>query len=163
MGLSVTSEAFPESGFIPQRYTCDGVDESPPVEWEGVPDGAESLVVILEDPDAPQGLFTHWIVYDIPREVRRLEPDERAAGKMATNDFHVREYRGPCPAPAEEGEAEHRYVLRVYALDTPSLIIHQSATRHEVEMAMKDHVLDDAQTSGVYRRAPAPEHPHKKA
>lgn len=149
MPFRIISDSYRESQPIPTRHTCDDVDLSPAVRWEEVPEQAKSLVLILEDPDAPQGTFTHWVLFDIPANVKGLREGEDGVGKSALNDFRVTGYRGPCP-PAEHDA--HRYFLRLYALDVEMLGPKEGAPPDVVRDAMANHILAEAQTMGTYKR-----------
>lgn len=150
MAFQVTVAAWPEGGPIPKQYTCDGANVSPAAEWSGEPAGTKSFVLIMDDPDAPAGTWNHWLLYDIPAQVRRI--DEGAAnppGLGGVNDFGKPGYGGPCPP---RGHGRHRYYLRVFALDTPSLGLKPGARRAEIERAMGKHILARAAHMGVYER-----------
>lgn len=152
-GLLVFSEAFVQGQPVPVRFTCKGEDTSPEVRWEGAPAGTRSVAVILEDPDAPGGVFTHWLVYGIPANQTELAegiPKEKevAGGiRQGGNDFGKYGYGGPCPPP---GPAHH-YVLAVYALDTP-VTLGPGAERQALESAMKGHVLASTHITAVFGR-----------
>ncbi len=158
--LVLTSPAFAQGETIPIDHTCDGADQSPRLEWSGVPGGARSLVLLVTDPDAPGGTFTHWVVFDIPPEEQALEPSRPEGPRLANgatqglNDFESMRYRGPCPPHG----ATHRYVFRLYALDTP-LALPPGSARAEVEEAMRDRVLGVGELVGVYERVPAVREP----
>ena len=121
MPLTIRTPVFHEGGSIPARYTCDGEDVSPPLEWSGVPEGAKSLALTCDDPDAPSGLWVHWVVFDLPPSVTGLaegvppNPEISGGGRQGKNDFRKIGYGGPCPP-----SGTHRYVFTLYALDSPS-------------------------------------------
>ena len=146
------SLAFAEGGMIPQKYTCDGADVSPPLSWTGVPEGTRSFVLICDDPDAPSGTWVHWVLYDLPATVRELpeqvptdrEPD--VGGRQGTTDFRRIGYGGPCPPGGT-----HRYFFKLYALDR-TLGLPAGPTKKRVEEAMKGHTLAEAQLMGRYSR-----------
>ncbi len=150
--IKVTSSAFEEGQMIPAKYTADGEDVSPPLEWEGTPDGTASIVLISDDPDAPVGTWVHWVIYDMPPDVRSLpegvEAEERLenGGVHGTTDFHRLGYGGPAPP-----SGTHRYYFKVYALDK-MLELGPGATKGEVEKAMKRHILAEGQLMGTYKR-----------
>jgi Raf kinase inhibitor-like YbhB/YbcL family protein len=154
MAFILTSTALRDGEQIPGKFTCDGENRSPELVWGGTPQGARSLAVILHDPDAPSGEFTHWLRFDIPPGVTRLPPsggrDGVTPGVAGTNDFGEPGYGGPCPPP---GDPPHRYQFTFYALDVPSLNLGKGATRDEVEAAMEGHVLANAILEGQYGRA----------
>src|SRR5207253_5365420 len=134
--ISITSPSFQASGDIPAKFTCDGTNVSPELQIGGVPNEAKSLVLIVDDPDAPRGLFTHWIVWNIdPKTTRMAENSAPTAGVQGTNDFGKRNYGGPCPP-----SGTHRYFFKIFALDT-KLELKPSARRAELDAAMRGHVL----------------------
>ena len=149
MALKLVISAFPESGAIPQKYTCDGANVSPRIEWTGAPQQAKSFALILDDPDAPSGLFTHWLLYDIPASVHSLEEGYKPAGAThtGTNDFGKHGYGGPCPPGGT-----HRYFFKLYALDTATLSVPAGGRRAELDRALKGHVLEETQYLGKYER-----------
>lgn len=149
MALKLVISAFPEGGAIPEKYTCDGSNVSPAIEWSSAPPQAKSFALILDDPDAPSGLFTHWLLYNIPPPAHSLEEGHRPSPPAAsgTNDFGKRGYGGPCPPGGT-----HRYFFKLFALDTASLEVHGAAKRSDVDRAMKGHVLEQSQYMGKYQR-----------
>ena len=150
--FSVKSSAFAEGAAIPKKYTCDGADVSPALEWAGAPAGTKSLVLIADDPDAPVGTWTHWIAWNIhpghalPESVQKTETLADGT-RQGQNDFRRIGYGGPCPPPGKP----HRYFFKLYALDT-KLDLKTGAPRSELESAMKGHVLAQAQVVGKYGR-----------
>jgi len=148
MALKVESPAFSNGGRIPQKYTCEGKDISPELRWEGAPSGVKSFVLIVDDPDAPRGTFTHWVLFDIPAVESGLIEGSKQ-GKPGRNDFGKLGYGGPCPP---KGHGVHRYFFRLYALDIPSLGLKEGVSRADVEAAMKGHILAQAETMGRYER-----------
>ena|SRR5690349_7531991 len=149
--LTLNSSAFTEGGTIPSRFTCDGENRSPPLEWSGVPDGTQGFALIVHDPDAPRGDFTHWVVFDIRAGVRCFD-DGAAPIQVALegiNDAGNVGYRGPCPPP---GHGAHRYVFELYALDISHLALGEGAARQEVERKIEGHILAKAQLTGTYER-----------
>lgn len=152
--MKVESPAFKSGDVIPKRYTCDGENISPPLVWLGYPKEAKSFVLIVDDPDAPAGTFTHWVVYDIPINEPSLKenfPKDGQVGsvKQGMNDFGKIGYGGPCPP---KGHGYHRYFFRIYALNIESLGLPPGATRKQVESKMKGHILSEGYTMGRYRR-----------
>jgi len=147
----LTSTAFSQGGEIPVKYTCKGEDLSPPLSWSGVPEGAKSLVLICDDPDAPRGTFVHWVVYNIPSSASGLpegvpaEPSLEDGTLQGTNHFGKIGYGGPCPPP---GPA-HRYFFKLYALDT-TLELPPGATKEQVLKAMEGHVLAETELVGTF-------------
>jgi Raf kinase inhibitor-like YbhB/YbcL family protein len=144
--MKVTSSAFQEGGNIPSKFTCDGSDSSPPLQITGVPSEAKSLVLIADDPDAPSGLFTHWLVWNIPPQTNSIAEGNAPKGVQGTNDFGKSGYRGPCPPPGT-----HRYSFKVFALDR-ELDLPPAAKRSQVDAAMKGHVIAQGELVGRYAR-----------
>lgn len=155
MSLTIASSAFPHGGAIPARYTCEGQDRSPPLQWVGVPAGTRSLVLIMDDPDAPdpaapQRTWVHWVLYNLPANCNALPEGVRVlpAGTLeGTNDWQRTGYGGPCPPIGE-----HRYFHKLYALDVvlPDL---GRPTKSQLAQAMQGHVLAEAHLIGTYRKA----------
>ncbi len=152
MAIQVVSDAFAEGQQIPEKYTCDGQNISPPLRWTGIPAAAQALALVVDDPDAPSGLFTHWLVYGLPPQTTGLPegvpPGETVAGggRQGRNDFGRIGYGGPCPP-----SGSHRYIFTVYALDAP-LDLPAGATRRQLFRAMEGHVIDKGQLIGRYQR-----------
>lgn len=152
MAIRVMSDAFADGQQIPVKYTCDGQNISPPLRWSGVPAEAQELVLVVDDPDAPSGLFTHWLVYGLPPRTAGLPegvpPGETVpgGGRQGRNDFGRLGYGGPCPP-----SGSHRYIFTVYALDAP-LNLPPGATRRQLFHAMNGHVIDTGQLTGRYQR-----------
>lgn len=147
--FTLTSPTFTDGGMIPHECTCDGINRSPGLQWGGAPLNAKSYVLIMDDPDAPHGTFTHWVRFDIPESVRRLEAGQPVGGLDAINDARQPGYYGPCPPP---NDPPHGYRFTLYALDVPSIDLGQRATRREVEQAMHEHVIAQTQLMGRYQR-----------
>lgn len=157
MSLKITSPAFAANRPIPAKYTCDGENLSPPLAWTGVPPGAASLALIMDDPDAPAGTWVHWVLYDLDATAPGLpeglpKRDELDGGGVqglcwGVDRFSRLGYQGPCPPPG----APHRYRFRLYALHAP-LRLAPRATKAEVLKAMAGHVLAQAELVGTYRR-----------
>ena len=145
--LVLTSSAFARGDGIPRRYTCDGEDLSPPLSWSGAPAGTRSLALIVDDPDAPVGTFTHWVAWGVGAESEGLG-EGAALSSEGRNDFGVTGYRGPCPPP---GHGPHRYFFRLYALDHDPEFA-RGAGREELEAALEGHVLAAAEFLGRYER-----------
>jgi len=143
--LKITSPAFEANGEIPNKYTCDGADINPPLHIEGIPKETQSLVLIMDDPDAPGGTWDHWIVWNIP-PVDTIEEDS-VPGTEGRNDFRRQAYGGPCPP-----SGTHRYFFKVYALDT-TLDLPPTATKADVEQAMEGHILAQGELIGRYSRS----------
>ena len=152
MSLTIASPAFQHGDAMPARYTCEGENVSPPLEWSGVPAGTRSLVLIVDDPDAPdpaapRRVWVHWVLYNLPASCIALTEAVRAlpAGTLeGTNDWQRTGYGGPCPPIGR-----HRYFHKLYALDVvlPDL---GRPTKLQLEQAMRGHVLADAQLIGTY-------------
>lgn len=159
MALTVTSTAFEQSGSIPSRYTCEGDDTSPPLSWSGAPPGTKSFALIVDDPDAPdpekpQRVYVHWVVYNIPAATTSLPEDASKEGLPAgsvqgKNDFGKTGYGGPCPPIGR-----HRYFFKVYALDT-QLTGLSSPTKNDLLKAMEGHVLGSGEIMGTYQKGAA--------
>ena len=145
-GMKVTSSAFHEGGNIPQKFTCDGSDTSPPLQITGVPSETKSLVLIADDPDAPGGLFTHWLVWNIPPQTNSIAEGNAPKGVHGANDFGKPGYKGPCPPPGT-----HRYSFKVFALDR-ELDLPSGAKRSQVGAAMKGHVIAQGELVARYAR-----------
>lgn len=147
MSLHVTSSAFSEGQAIPEKYTCDGQNVSPPLTWSGGPANTKSFALICEDPDAPSGTFTHWVLYDLPGKTTQLAEGSSGGGKEGANGFGKKGYGGPCPPPGKP----HRYYFRIYALDTDSLGS-AGSSKENVAAAMKGHILAEGHLMGTYQR-----------
>lgn len=148
MALHVSSPAFLDGQTIPQKYSCDGENVSPPLEWDGTPDRAKSIAVICDDPDAPSGTFTHWLLYDIPAATPRLGEGAANTGKAGLNSFGKIGYGGPCPP---HKDAAHEYVFHVYALDVASLG-KPGLSKSDLTAAMEGHVLAEGELTANYGR-----------
>jgi Raf kinase inhibitor-like YbhB/YbcL family protein len=152
--MKISSTAFDEGGMLAPRFTCDGAGVSPPLEWTDVPDGTQHFALICEDPDAPSGVFTHWLLYDLSGRTRELEEDVpkdavlSIGARQGTNSFGNIGYGGACPPT---GDREHRYFFKVYALDS-HLAVRPGASKNELLDAIRDHVLAEAQLMGKYKR-----------
>lgn len=157
MTLRITSPVFAADGDIPEKYTCQGEDIAPPLHWEGVPDNAKSLVLIVDDPDAPDPAaprmtWVHWLLYNIPPESSGL-PEGATASDLppgtleGVNDWQRAGYGGPCPPIGR-----HRYFHKLYALDTllPDL---KQPDKSALEAAMKEHVIEQSQLIGCYEKS----------
>ena len=153
MTLSLSSPVFQEGQDIPIKYTCEGQDISPPLTWDEPPSGTQCFVLIVDDPDAPRGVFTHWLLFNLPADSRELPEavpthNELASGALqGKNDFGKIGYGGPCP-PA--GPAHH-YRFTFYALDQ-LLDLTAGASRKQVTDAVKGHILAWGQLTGMYQR-----------
>jgi hypothetical protein len=151
--MEISSSAFKNGQPIPSLYTCDDKNISPPLAWNGAPRNAASLVLIVDDPDAPAGVWTHWVVFDLPADSSGLPESasktEPVAGnaKQGVNDFKKVGYSGPCPPAGKQ----HRYFFKIYALDI-TLGLQPGASRKAVEAAMTKHILAQGQFMGTYQR-----------
>lgn len=151
-GMTVASSAFSQGQPIPSRFSCDGDDISPALEWSGAPDGTESFAVIMDDPDAPGGMFVHWVYFNIPPTVSSLPEAVEAAenpapgGSQGTNGFRRIGYGGPCP-PRDT----HRYFFKLYALDA-MLDIEPGSTKKQFLAAAEPHILAGTELMGTYSR-----------
>jgi Raf kinase inhibitor-like YbhB/YbcL family protein len=154
--IALTSPAFRFGERIPTEHTADGRNASPPMKWQGVPTGAKSLALICEDPDAPKGLFAHWVAFNLPPDTTELGegvpakealPDGTAQG---VNGFGKPGYGGPSPPAGKP----HRYVFHLYALDE-KLDLPAGADREQLLAAMKGHVLGQGELTGTYDRPAA--------
>jgi len=143
--MKLTSDAFGENEAIPSRYTGDGEDVSPPLQWTDSPEGTQSFALICDDPDAPAGTWVHWVTWNIPAEERTLAEGSKGNSE-GKNDFGNSGYGGPAPP-----SGTHRYFFKLYALDT-TLSLPDTATKADLESAMNGHVLADAQFMGTYSR-----------
>jgi Raf kinase inhibitor-like YbhB/YbcL family protein len=151
MAFRITSPAFSDGGTIPARYSCDGENRSPRLTWSEAPDGTQSFALIVDDPDAPGGTYTHWVLFDVPGDVSELA-EAKAQGTIGVsgrNSFGDSGYGGPCPPP---GGPPHRYRFTLHALDIPTLALEPEAERQEVEAEIEGHILDTAQLVGRYQR-----------
>ena len=144
--MKITSSAFREGESIPSKFTCDGGNTSPPLEISDVPSGAKSVVLIADDPDAPAGLFTHWLVWNIPPQTNSIAEGSAPKGMQGTNDFGKSGYGAPCPP-----SGMHRYCFRVFALDR-ELDLRSGAKRSQLDAAMKGHVIAQGELIGRYAR-----------
>lgn len=145
--LQLKSPAFLDQGQISSKYTCDGEDISPPLEWSNIPESARSLVLIVDDPDAPKGEWVHWLIWNIPVQINQISegsvPFQAVQGKT---DFNQNKYGGPCPP-----SGTHRYQFKLYALDG-QLNLNANARKKDLEKAMQGHILDEALLVSLYKR-----------
>ncbi len=156
MTFALSSPAFAPNGPIPPKYTCEGKDISPPLEWAGTPDGTRSFALIVDDPDAPdpakpQRVYAHWVVFNIPASTTKLPENAPKNGLPAgaiqgTNDFGKQTYGGPCPPIGR-----HRYFFKLYALDAHLKGL-TNPTKAQLENAMRGHTLDHTQLVGTYEK-----------
>ncbi len=153
--MQLISSAFDNEERIPVRYTCEGENISPALSWEGVPENAETMALVVDDPDAPSGTFTHWVLYNLPLIPSQLEERESLSDRLSEglregfNDFGRQGYGGPCPP---RGHGDHRYFFRLYALDQ-ELNLTGRVTRDQLMDAMEGKQLDEAVLMGLYSRS----------
>lgn len=142
--MILESPAFAHNSFIPKEYTCKGADLSPPLVWKRPPKEAKSFVLIMEDPDAPMGIWVHWILFNLPDSCHELKQGINIPSKAisARNSWGKKGYGGPCPP-----SGTHRYFFRLYALDT-LLTLGEDATKKEIEMAMQNHIIEQTELVG---------------
>jgi Raf kinase inhibitor-like YbhB/YbcL family protein len=147
MPFGLRSTAFGDGEVIPRRHTCEGEDMSPPLSWSDPPDGTRSLALVVDDPDAPGGTFTHWLAWDIDPATGQLG-EGQAGPSEGCNDFGRIGYGGPCPPP---GHGPHRYLFRLYALDGP-LDVRPGADKADVERGLEGRALATAELVARYER-----------
>jgi Raf kinase inhibitor-like YbhB/YbcL family protein len=153
MSFTISSPSFTNGGNIAQKFTCDGADVSPQLSWGDPPAGTKTFALLVDDPDAPVGNWSHWAMWNVPATARGLAEGIRKEERLSDgsmqgrNDFRKTGYNGPCPPPGKP----HRYYFKLYALDT-TLDLKLSATKREVEAAMKGHVLAQGEWMGRYGR-----------
>ncbi len=150
MSLRLTSGAFENGGVIPERYSKNGGNVSPSLSWSGVPQGSKSMALIVDDPDAPSGVFVHWVLYGIPPAITGLDEDQPSSEtlhsgiRQGRNGFGELGYGGPQPP-----SGTHRYIFHLFALDN-TLDLPPGASRHQLDQALKGHVVEEAQLLGKY-------------
>lgn len=144
--MLIETSAFKKGQPIPAKYTCSGENVSPPLSFRDVPANAKSLVLIVDDPDAPKGTFDHWILWDIPPTTKNFS-EGAFVGQQGLNHYNEKRYRGPCPPPGKP----HRYFFKLYALDT-LISLPEGSTKNQVEEAMKEHILAKAELMGTFQR-----------
>ena len=154
MKITLTSTAFTDGQAIPAKFTADGADVSPPLRWSGVPDGAKSLALVVDDPDAPVGNWTHWVLYALPPTATEL-PEHAAkvqvmsnGARQGLNDFKKTGYGGPAPPAGKP----HHYIFTLYALDKAITLPPDSTTRKQLLTTIEGHVLAQGQLTGIYQR-----------
>lgn len=146
--LKLTSSAFSHNQKIPQQYTCDGQNINPPLTIKGVPAGTKSLTLLVDDPDAPLGVWDHWLVWSILPNVQEITQGSVPQGAIqGRNSFGENKYGGPCPPTG----VSHRYVFKLYALDT-TLNLAEGAAKKEVEQKMEGHIIGKTELIGLYQR-----------
>jgi len=153
MAFQLTSSAFGAGQAIPAKYTCTGQDVSPPLSWTDPPPGTQSLALIMDDPDAPAGVWVHWVIYNLPVTSRGLpeavparQPELPDGSRQGVNSWNRSGYGGPCPP-----SGTHRYVFKLYALDTV-LSLPAVASKAQLLNAMQGHILAQAELMGTYAK-----------
>jgi Raf kinase inhibitor-like YbhB/YbcL family protein len=151
-GFRLSSPSFQDNAEIPARFTCSGDGLSPALAWTDPPAGTQSFALIADDPDAPGGVFTHWVIYDLPSATHQLPEGiahtaDPEGARQGRNDFDKVGYGGPCPPPG----SPHRYSFRLYALDK-KLNLRGGAPKSELERALKGHVLAQTELTGRFGR-----------
>jgi len=151
MDINITSSAFEEGGLIPPKYTCDGDDISPPLQWDAGPEATKSIALISDDPDAPMGTWVHWVLFNLPPDTTHLHenipPEEILpnGARQGISDFGRIGYGGPCPP-----SGTHRYFFKIYTLDT-ELDLVAGAAKSDLINAMEGHILAEGQLMGKYK------------
>ena len=143
LNMKLASNDFKQGDMIPRDFTCQGKNINPQLEWSDVPGGAKSFALILDDPDAPGGLFVHWAVKDIPSSIREIKQNS-VSGTQLPNDYRVLQYKGPCPP------ALHRYFFRLYALNIEKL---SAENYDELYKEVKQHTIAKAELMGTYQKS----------
>lgn len=154
MPFELTSTAFRQAEPIPVQYSCDGDDISPPLQWGDPPSGTQSFALVMDDPDAPIGTWDHWILFNIPADIRGLEENLPITGKnqepgsifVGNNSWQRTDYGGPCPPGGT-----HRYFFKLYALDT-NINLLPGANKKQVQEALQGHILAETELMGTYTR-----------
>ncbi len=151
--MKLTSSAFHEGEPIPARFTCTGLNFSPPIAWMDLPSGSSSLALVCEDPDAPMGTFTHWVLYNMPSSIKSL-PEGIPQGELAhgfgaqgVNDFRHFGYEGPCPPPGKF----HRYYFTLFALDS-TIPLPPGLNGLQLQKRLQNHILAKATLMGLFKR-----------
>lgn len=144
--MKIESPAFKHGQPIPEKYTCMGSDVSPPLVFHDVPEGTKSFALIVDDPDAPMGIFVHWLVWNIPGNATKLS-EAAALSNQGKNGFKEVRYRGPCPPPG----GPHRYFFKLYALDS-EISLPNGSLKKQLESAIEGHVLGKAELVGTFQR-----------
>jgi Raf kinase inhibitor-like YbhB/YbcL family protein len=144
--MKIATTAFEHEKPIPPKFTCQGVDVSPPLSFSNTPAGTKSFALIVDDPDAPRGTWVHWVAWNIPGDSKGLAEGGRVPNQ-GKNDFQENRYRGPCPPPGKP----HRYFFKLYALDT-TLSLPEDSSKGQLESAMEGHILAKAELIGTFKR-----------
>ena len=144
--MKITSPAFKHEDKIPSKYTCDGEDISPPLQFTDVPKKAASLALVMDDPDAPAGTFDHWVVWNMPPSTKLIKEGKEPEGVGGKTGFGKKGYGGPCPP-----SGEHRYFFKLYALNV-KIDLPEGSSKRDLEKAIKGHVTEQATLIGKYSR-----------
>ncbi|HTG79509.1 MAG TPA: YbhB/YbcL family Raf kinase inhibitor-like protein [Sphingomicrobium sp.] len=151
--FSIKSSAFADGQALPAEFTCDGADQSPPLQWFAPPSGTKSFALVVDDPDAPRGTFRHWGAFNIPAVARELAPgagnQDEGLMVQARNDFGKPGYGGACPPP---GHGPHHYRFKLMALDVDRLAVGNGASIKDIETAAEKHLVGRAELTGIYER-----------
>ena len=151
--LEITSSAFKNGAYIPEKYSCKGEDISPPLKWVDIPEGTRSFALICDDPDAPVGIWIHWVIFNIPENVFVLQENLSSKGTLENGSIQGKNswgkigYGGPCPPPGKP----HRYYFKLYALDM-MLDLKVGAAKKDVLAGMKGHILGEAKLMGLFKK-----------
>jgi Raf kinase inhibitor-like YbhB/YbcL family protein len=146
-GFKISSPAFENNAFISEKFTCVGKDVNPPLMIEKIPQGTKSIALIVDDVDAPGGIWVHWVLWNIPQGTKEIKENSVPEGaKQGLNDFRKRQYNGPCPPPGI-----HRYYFKIYALDVV-LNLEPDTTKANLEKAMKGHIIGQSYIIGLFKR-----------
>ncbi len=149
--MTITSSVFEDGASIPLKYSCEGENINPPLTFAEIPEGTKSLVLLMDDPDVPKdlrpdGMFDHWVVYNLPPETTEISEGSMMQGQQGLNSKGEPQYTGPCPP-----DREHRYFFKLYALDEElNLESSDSPTKADVEAAMEEHIIEQAELIGLY-------------
>ena len=146
INMKLISSVFNHGNSIPSRYTCDGEDISPPLSIEEVPENTKTFALIMDDPDAPMGIWDHWILFNIPSSIQKINEAEKPQGLEGKNSWGRTGYGGPCPP-----SGEHRYFFKMYALDT-ELNLGEGSIKEDLITAMNGHIIGKAVLMGIYTR-----------
>ena len=154
MEIKIYSSAFKEGDFIPDKFSCEGANVSPQLNWSDAPTNTKSFAIIVDDPDAPGGNFVHWVIYNIPGNFKELHEDVTPSRNipddvmLGTNGFGKISYSGPCPPSGKP----HRYFFKIYALDTVLHHLETGASKQQLLNAMKGHIIEEGHLMGKYQR-----------
>lgn len=148
MALTISSPDFEHNQTIPKQFTCEGTDAIPTLIWENIPANTKSLALIMDDPDAPNGMWVHWVLFNIPPTIKHLSNNNSTppGAVNGTNSWGKTGYGGPCPP-----SGQHRYFFKIYALDS-MLTLTSKATKKDLEAAMHAHIIGTAELVGLYKK-----------